>query len=343
MKAAVFYEHGGPEVLRVENVPRPRMRADGAIVAVRAAALNHLDVWVRRGLPGLKLRMPHIPCSDVAGIVVKTGAKVKGIKAGDRVVANPGISCGGCEFCRTGQESLCVDFKILGEHVPGTCAEFVGVPAENLYKMPESISFEVAAAAPLTFLTAWRMLVSKARVEKGQDVLIQGAGSGVSIAAIGIAKHLGARVFVASRNATKLRKAVSIGADVTINSSKKKFDEEVWRLTRRRGVDVVVDHVGPATWTQSLRSLTRGGKMVVCGATSGPSAEVNIRQLYWRQVSIIGSTMSSQKEFRDVMGLVAQGRLRPVIDTVLPVSEIREANAMLERGGQFGKIVIEPG
>ena len=290
----------------------------------------------------LWLQMPHIPGSDVAGVVAKVGVRTRGFSIGDRVAVNPGLSCGKCEFCRRGEESLCAEFKILGEHVPGACAECVRVPAKNLFKIPPRLEIEEAAAAPLTFLTAWRMLKSRAGLRKGHQVLINGAGSGVSIAAIQIAKYLGAKVFVTSRSAEKLQRAKKLGADILINTTKEKFDEVVWRETRKRGVDVVVDHIGPATWPQSLRSLKRDGKMVVCGATSGPVAQVDIRSLYWRQVSIIGSTMSSQQEFRDVMRLVAQGKLKPVVDRVLPMRKAGEAHKIMEKGEQFGKIVLVP-
>ncbi len=342
MKAVVFDEHGGPEVLKIGEVPEPEPGPDEVVLTVNAAALNHLDIWVRKGIPGLKLAMPHVPGSDGAGVVSKIGRKVKGLIEGDRVTVNPGLSCGACEFCKLGEESLCVEFKILGEHVQGTCAEFVKVPARNLYKIPASLGFEEAAAAPLASLTAWRMLVSRAGLKQGQDVLINGAGSGVSVAAIQIAKNIGARVFVTSRSDEKLEKAKKLGADVLINLTKERFDEVVWRETKKRGVDVVLDHIGPATWPQNFRSLARDGKMVVCGATSGPKAEVDIRSLYWRQFSIIGSTMSSRKEFEAVMDLVAQGKLKAVIHKVMPMSETRIAHEIMEKGEQFGKLVLMP-
>lgn len=342
MKAAVFFEHGGPEVLKIADIPEPKPSPDEVSVAVKAAGLNHVDIWTRRGMRGLELEMPHVIGTDAAGIVARLGSRVRDFRVGDRVVVNAGLNCGKCEYCRSKQESLCVDFRILGEHVNGGCAEFVAVPAGNLFRIPPSLSFEDAAAASLTFMTAWRMLVGRAGVTKGDNVLIHGAGSGVSIAAIRIAKYKGARVFVTSRSDEKLRRAKKIGADVLINSVRSKFDEEVWRLTKRRGVDIVVDHVGPATWPQSLRSLKKGGKMVVCGATTGPITEVDVRQVFWRQVSIIGSTMASRKEFEDVMRLVSRGKLRPVIHAVLPMSRAREANEILEKDEQFGKIILVP-
>ena len=329
-------------MLKVADVPDPKVGPDEVLLAVRACGLNHVDVWTRRGIRGLKLDMPHVIGTDVAGVLAGVGRRVKGFRTGDRVVVNSGLSCGRCEFCRVGEESLCPEFRILGEHVDGGCAEFVAVPARNLYKIPARLKFEDAAAASLTFLTAWRMLVTRAGVRRGDTVLIHGAGSGVSVAAVKIAKYKGAEVLVTSRSEWKLRRAREIGADVLINSARRMFDEEVWRLTGRRGVDVVVDHVGPATWPQSLRSLKRDGRMVVCGATTGPIAEVDVRQLFWRQLGIIGSTMASQKEFEAVMRLVGQGRLKPVIHAVMPMSKAREANEILEADEQFGKIVLVP-
>ena len=329
-------------MLKVADVPDPKVGPDEVLLAVRACGLNHVDVWTRRGMRGLKLDMPHVIGTDVAGVVAGVGRRVRGFRTGDRVVVNSGLSCGRCEFCRAGEESLCPEFRILGEHVDGGCAEFVSVPARNLHKIPARLKFEDAAAASLTFLTAWRMLVTRAGVRRGDTALIHGAGSGVSVAAVKIAKYKGAKVLVTSRSEWKLRRAREIGADVLINSARRMFDEEVWRLTGRKGVDVVVDHVGPATWPQSLRSLKRDGRMVVCGATTGPIAEVDVRQLFWRQLGIIGSTMASQKEFEAVMRLVGQGRLKPVIHAVMPMSKAREANEILEADEQFGKIVLVP-
>lgn len=340
MKALAIYEHGGIDKLQIVDLPKPAIGSDDVLINVKAVALNHLDLFVRNGSPALKLPMPHIPGSDVAGVIAEVGANVSGLMAGQRVTINPGLSCGHCEFCIMGEESLCPEFKILGEHVTGGSAEFVRVPAVNVLPIPDDFPFEQAAAAPLVFLTAWRALISRARLRAGEDVLILGAGAGVSTAAIQIAKKAGARVFVTSSSDEKLQKAKQIGADVLINYKTQEWDREVFKLTNKRGVDVVFESVGAATWLKSIRSLGRGGRMVVIGATSGANPQEEIGYIFWKQIEIIGSTMSSQSEFREVMKLVLRGELKPVIDVVLPLERTREAHARLEKGEQFGKIVL---
>jgi len=324
------------------DVPDPVVGADEVLVRVRAVALNHLDLWVRGGLPGLKLPLPHILGSDVAGEVAATGDWVKDLEVGERVVVNPGRSCGECEACQAGEDSLCREYMILGEHLPGGYAQLVAVPERGVIRLPPDFPYEEAAAAPLAFMTAWRMLVTRAAVKPGEDVLILGAGSGVSTAAIQIAKLAGCTVYVTSGSAEKLQKARALGADVLINHKEMEIDKAVWELTGKRGVDVVVDHVGPATIAKSVRSLRRGGRLLLCGATSGPTAEMDLRYLFWRQISILGSTMSSQREFEQVMRLVFMRKLRPVVDRVLPLEKAREAHEHLERGDQFGKVVLVP-
>ncbi len=340
MKALVIKEHGGIDKLEIVDRPMPSIGLDDVLVNVKAVALNHLDLFVRNGAPSLKLTMPHIPGSDVSGIIAEVGANVRWLARGTRVTINSGLSCGHCEFCLGGEESLCAEFKILGEHTPGGAAEFVCVPAVNVLAIPDVISFEQAAAAPLVFLTAWRALISRARLRVGEDVLVLGAGAGVSTAAIQIAKLAGARVFVTSSSDAKLERARQIGADVLLNYNTQEWDREVFKLTNRRGVDVVFESVGAATWSKSVRALRRGGRMVVIGSTSGPNPEEEIRQIFWKQIEIIGSTMSNQREFREVMKLVFAGKLKPVIDVVLPLERAREAHARLEKGEQFGKIVL---
>jgi NADPH:quinone reductase-like Zn-dependent oxidoreductase len=340
MKALAIFEHGGIDKLQIADLPKPTIGADDVLVNVKAVALNHLDLFVRNGMPTLKLPLPHIPGSDVAGVIAEIGANVAGLQVGQRVAINPGLSCGHCEFCVAGEESLCSEFKILGEHTSGGAAEFVRVPAVNVLPIPDALSFEQAAAAPLVFLTAWRALISRARLRVGEDALILGAGAGVSTAAIQIAKKAGARVFVTSSSDEKLRKAKELGADVLLNYKTQEWDREVFAATNRRGVDVVFESVGAATWAKSIRSLKRGGRMVVIGATSGPNPQEEIRQIFWKQIEIIGSTMSNQREFREVMNLVFRGELKPVIDVVLPLERAREAHARLEQGEQFGKIVL---
>jgi len=340
MKALAIYEHGGIDKLQIADLPKPSIGPDDVLINVKAVALNHLDLFVRNGSPALKLSMPHIPGSDVSGVIAEVGANVSELKVGQRVAVNPGLSCGHCEFCIAGEESLCAEFKILGEHLTGGAAEFVRVPAVNALPMPDSISFEQAAAASLVFLTAWRALISRARLRAGEDVLILGAGAGVSTAAIQIAKHAGARVFVTSSSDDKLQKAKQIGADVLINYSTQEWDREVFKATNKRGVDVVFESVGAATWLKSIRSLKRGGRMVVIGATTGPHPQEEVGYIFWKQIEIIGSTMASQSEYRQVMKLVFRGDLKPVVDVVMPLERAREAHARLEKGEQFGKIVL---
>ncbi len=341
MKALVFYEHGGIEKLQIADLPKPTIGADDVLINVKASALNRLDLFVREGLPGLKLPMPHIPGSDGAGIIAEVGAHVRALKVGQRVTINPGLSCGACEFCLAGEQSLCGDFKILGEHCAGTAAEFTRAPATNVLPIPDDFPFEQAAAAPLVFLTAWRALTSRAQVRAGEDVLILGAGGGASTAAIQIAKKAGARVFVTSSSDAKLQKAKELGANVLINYATQEWDKEIYKLTNKRGVDVVFESVGAAVWLKAIRALRRGGRLVTIGATTGANPPEEIRQIFWKQVDILGSTMSNQREFSEVMKLVLRGELKPVIDIVLPLERAQDAHARLASGQQFGKIVLK--
>ena len=340
MKAALFHEFGGPAVLRLEEVSAPVLQAGEVLVRVHAAALNHLDLWVRRGLP-IETTMPHIGGSDVAGVVEAKGAGVRGVKVGARVIVNPSLSCGECEWCRAGEESLCLHYKILGEHTQGGFAEFVAVPAANLFPIPKDVAFEQAAAAPLVFLTAWRGLMTRGRLKAGQTVLITGASGGVATAAVQIAKHAGAYVYAVT--ATEHVEAVrNLGADVVYDRTQVDFAKQLWADTNKRGVDVILDSVGEATWQQTLRSIARGGRLVVYGATTGPKAELDLRALFWKQAEILGTTMSNRSEFEEVMRLVFAGELKPVIDKVFKLDEIRAAHERMEKGEQFGKIVIVP-
>ncbi|HKZ89554.1 MAG TPA: zinc-binding dehydrogenase [Thermoplasmata archaeon] len=342
MKAVVFRAYGGPQVLEVDpRHPDPVPGPDQIILRVRAASVNHLDLFVRAGIPTLKLTLPHILGADASGEIASVGSDVTDLEVGERVVVNPGISCGVCEFCTTGDDPLCVDYKILGEHLPGTYAEQVAVPARNVVRLPTDFAWEAAAAAPLVFMTAWRLLVTRARIRPGEDVLILGAGAGVSTAAIQIAKLAGCTVFVTSSSEAKLEKAKALGADVLINYNEVPWSKAVWELTGKRGVDVVLDHVGSATFKDSVRSLRRGGRFVSPGATAGPLVELDMRYLFWRQLSILGSTMSSMREFEEVMKLVFMGRLKPVVDRVLPLEDAPKAHEVLEKGEQFGKIVLK--
>jgi len=341
MKAAVVPRYGGPEVLEfVEDQPEPVPGPDEVVLHVHAASVNHLDLAVRQGIPTLKLSLPHILGADVSGEVARLGSDVTGLEPGDRVVANPGLSCGHCEFCAAGEDSLCPEYRILGEHVPGTYAEYVAVPARNLLPIPVDMDWKTAAAAPLVFMTAWRLLVTRAAIRPGEDVLILGAGSGVSTAAIQIAKLAGCTVYTTSSSEAKLKRAKEIGADVVINYREISWSKAVWELTGKRGVDVVLDHVGEATFKDSVRSLCKGGRLVVPGATTGPLPQLDLRYLFWRQLSILGSTMANRREFEEVMKLVFMGRLKPVVDRVFPLQEAREAHAYLEKAEQFGKVVL---
>ncbi len=340
MKAVRIHEHGGPEVLRYEDVSVPEIARDEVLIRVKACALNYLDLWARRGIPGI--RLPLIPGCDVAGVIEEVGQDAKGWARGDRVVINPGVSCGDCEYCQQGEDPLCYSYHIIGEHVDGGYAEFVKVPARNLMRIPEGFSFEEAAAAPLVFQTAWRALISRARVRPGEDVLILGAAGGVGTACVQIAKLAGAKVFAVAGTETKLRKLKELGADILINHTEKDFGKEVWQLTNKRGVDVVIDSVGEATWQKSLRSLARNGRLVTFGATTGPTPPTDIRLVFWRQLQIIGTTMGNRKEVADVMKLIWERKLKPVVHRVFPLEEAAKAQQLMENREQFGKIILVP-
>lgn len=342
MKALVFYEHGELDVLRYEDVPVPEPGPGEVLVKLEAAALNHLDIWVRRGWPGLKLKMPHIGGADGAGTVAKLGPGVTGIQVGTRVAINPGSNAFEDEFTRRGEHSMSPGYGILGESRPGTFAEYVVTPAESLLPMPEGASFEETAAAQLVFLTAWRMLMIRAGLRAGESVLIIGAGGGVNTAALQIAKLAGAEVYALTSTEEKMEKARQLGADHVINYKTEDWVKRILDLTGKRGVDLVVDNVGRATWKKSMQVARRGGRIVTVGNTSGPLAETDIRYIFAKHLTIIGSTMGSPQEFRDVMALVWAGKLRPIIDRIMPLAEGRQAQALMESGGQFGKIVLKP-
>ncbi|HEX4469469.1 MAG TPA: zinc-binding dehydrogenase [Gemmatimonadaceae bacterium] len=318
-------------------------RATDVRVRIRAAALNHLDLFVVRGLPGVTITPAWVLGADGTGIIDAVGDDVRGVKVGDSIVINPGISDRTCEYCLDGQQSLCVRFGILGEHLPGTIAEHVVVPAANVRAIPASIPADVAAAFTLATLTAWRMVTTRAGVQAGDEVLIWGIGGGVAIAALQICKYLGAHVWVTSSNDTKLERARALGADETINHAKTDVAKLIRDRTKKRGVDVVVDDVGIATWKQSLLALGRRGRLVTCGATSGPMVETDVRRLFWSQWSILGSTMGNDEEFDAIVAQFRSGKLYPPVDCVYPLAESRAAYERLEAGRQFGKVVIELG
>lgn len=340
MKAIQFQQHGGPEVLKYVEVTDPVIRPGEVLVRVRACALNRLDLWVRQGLPNVPIPLPHIPGSDVAGEIAQVGSGVTTVRAGQKVVLVPGVTCGKCAACLAGLDNRCRQFTNLGYMVDGGCAEFVRVPEVNCLPYPQNLSFEQAAAVPLVFQTAWHMLVARAELQPGEDVLILGAGSGVGVAAIQIAKFFGAQVIATASSDEKLVKARELGADHTINHKSQKIRDEVRRITGKRGVDVVFEHVGTATWDDSLASLAASGRLVTCGATTGYDAKVDLRFLFTRQLSLLGSYMGTKNDLRTVMKLVAGGRLKPVVDRVFPLAEAAAAHAYLESGAQFGKVVL---
>ena len=340
MKAIRFQQHGGPEVLKYADAPDPVVRPNEVLVRVRACALNHLDLWVRQGIPGVPIPLPHIPGSDVAGEIAHIGGEVSTVRVGQKVVLAPGITCGKCTACLAGLDNRCRQFTNLGYMIDGGCAELVSAPEVNCLPFPENLSYEQAAAVPLVFQTAWHMLVGRAELQPGEDVLILGAGSGVGSAAIQIAKFFGARVITTAGTDEKLAKARELGADHVINHKSQKIREEVRRITGKRGADVVFEHVGTATWDDSLASLAPSGRLVTCGATTGYDAKVDLRFLFSRQLSLLGSYMGTKSELRTVMKLVAEGRLKPIVDRVFPLAEAAAAHAYLESGAQFGKVVL---
>ncbi|MGO9647095.1 MAG: zinc-binding dehydrogenase [Terriglobales bacterium] len=340
MKAVRLQEFGGPEVLRYEDVPDPKLRKDQVLVRVHACSLNHLDIWVRKGLPGVKL--PHILGSDMAGEIVELGEYVTGFKAGQRVLLAPMLFCNHCAKCTAGLQNQCRQFSVLGNSVDGGNCELIAVPAVNVVPIPDSLDFNQAASVPLVFLTAWHMLVRRARIRQGQTVLVLGGGSGVGIAAIQIAKLFHARVITTAGDETKLEKARTLGADYGINHYKQKISEEVRKITSKEGVDIVVEHVGTATWEESMKSLKAGGTIVTCGATTGFDAKFDLRFLFARQLSFLGSYMGTMGDLYDVLGHVFAGRLKPVVDRAFSLKDTRAAHEYMESSQMFGKIVINP-
>jgi NADPH:quinone reductase-like Zn-dependent oxidoreductase len=340
MKALAFHEHGGLDRLKYQDVPEPKIGDGDVLVKVRACALNHLDLFVREGLPGFKLPLPFWSGCDIAGDVAQMGPAVQGVAMGDRVAINPNLHCGRCEFCVKGEHSLCVSYGILGEHIHGGLAEYVRVAADKVLRLPEHVKYEDAAAFILVNMTAWRMLVTQARLRAGEDLLIIGVGGGVSSTAVQIGKLCGARVWVTSSSDEKLARAQALGADECINHAREDWSKVVWEKTGKRGMDVVLENVGAATWKGSIRALAKGGRLVTCGATSGSIGETDVRQVFWKQISIIGSTMSTNAEFNAVMAQLFRGRLKAIVDTVMPLKDGVEAQRRLAEGKQFGKIVL---
>lgn len=340
MKAAVIHEFGGPEVLRYEDVPDPQPRKDQILVRVKACALNHLDVWVRKGLPGVKL--PHILGSDIAGEIVEVGEYITGFQPGQRVLVAPMHFCNHCEQCVAGRQNLCREFTVLGNGVDGGNCELIAVPAANVIPVPDSLSFNEAASVPLVFLTAFHMMTGRASIRPGQTVLVLGANSGVGIAAIQIAKLFNATVIATAGDDRKIQKARELGADHVINHYQQKIGDEARKITDKAGVDIVIEHVGAATWNESMKALKPGGTLVTCGATSGPQASFDLRFLFARHLALLGSYMGTMGELHEVLRLVFSGKLKPVVDSTFPLREIRAAHEYLEQSRMFGKVVLNP-
>ncbi len=341
MKAAMIREHGGVDCVTMGEFPDPKAGEGEVVLDVRSAALNHLDIWVRKGRPGLTLNMPHVLGSDGAGVVEAVGSKTHGIKIGDEVILNPGLSCGYCESCGRGQQSECMSFGIVGMSRPGTFAEKVSVPFQNVYPKPAHLSFDEAAALPLAYQTAWRMLMARARLRAGETVLIHGIGGGVALAGLQLAKLAGAEVIVTSSSDEKLSRAKAIGADHIVNYQA--IDDLIGTIrdiTNERGVDIVMDSVGAATWSTNFGVVRRGGRIVLCGVTTGPETATNLQALYWNQLTVMGSTMGSNEDVRQMLRAVEAAGLKPVMDSVNSLEEIRDAMSRMEAGEQFGKIAV---
>lgn len=342
MRAAIFHEHGGPEVVRIEDVPQPRPGPGEVLVRVKASALNHLDLWVRRGLP-IETTMPHIGGSDVAGVIEEVGQGVDAARIGERVVINPNLYDGTCEWCRRGEQTMCPNFRILGEHTNGGFAECVTAAAAHAYRLPDGYAFEDAAALPIAYMTAWRALHTRARLQAGEDVLVLGASGGTALAAVQVAVLIGARVFALTSGGENVRRLRELGAAFVYDRTENpEWSKSVLADTGGRGVDVVVENVGAATWKGSIRAMAPGARLVTYGATAGPKVEIDIRALFWRQTNIMGTTMASNAEFEQMLDAAFSGRLRPVIDSVMPMDDARKAHERMEAGEQFGKIVLVP-
>jgi NADPH:quinone reductase-like Zn-dependent oxidoreductase len=340
MKAVRIHETGGPEVLRYEEVADPKIRKDQVMVRVRACAMNHLDLWVRKGAP--KVPLPHILGGDIAGEIVDVGEYVAGFKVGQRVLLAPMHFCNHCQKCTAGLQNQCREFTVLGNAVDGGNCELMAVAPVNLIPFPDSLDFNQAASVPLVFLTAWHMLVGRGNIRPGQTVLVLGANSGVGIAGIQIAKFFQCTVIATAGDEHKAERARKLGADHVINHYQQKISDEVRKITAKQGVDIVLEHVGPATWDESMRSLKPGGTLVTCGATTGPQVGIDLRFLFSRQLSVLGSYMGTMGDLYEVLKHVFSGKLKPVVDRTFPLSEARAAHEYMESSQMFGKIVLNP-
>ena len=342
MKAVIFNQHGGPEVLQYAEAPDPTIKSNEVLVEVKACALNHLDVWARGGLPGVEIPLPHILGNDIAGVVREVGELVSWVRPGDEVMLQPGVSCGHCIECLSGHDNLCREYDIIGYRRPGGYAERVAAPGVNVIPKPKNLSWTEAAALPLVTVTAWHMLVARANVQPGEDVLVHAAGSGVGSLGIQIAKLRGARVIATASSDEKLTKAKELGADEGVNYTNDDWPKEVKRLTNRRGVDVVFEHTGAATWPGSIACLKANGRLVTCGATSGFAAQTDLRQVFYRHLTILGSFMGAKSELLEAMKFVESGKIRAVVDQEFPLAEARRAHELMQNRAQFGKLVLVP-
>ncbi len=342
MRAVQFTAHGGREVITYDSYPDPEPGPNEVLVELKAGALNHLDIHTRNGLPGVDLDLPHVPGSDGAGVVIGVGETVTRFEPGDRVALLAGVSCGHCEHCRHGETPLCDRYHVIGEHVQGVHAERAAIPEDNLTPVPEGVDWSTAAAAPLVFQTAWRMLMTRADIDPGDLVLVHGSTGGVGHAAVQIADHAGATVIATGGDDDRLETVIELGAAEVINYNNTSFKEAIKALTDGRGVDVVVDHIGEATWEDSLKCLVKGGTLVTCGATTGPMVTTNVNRIFWKGLSIHGSTMGTPGESEDVLDLVWSGVMQPVIRETLPMSESAEAHRIIEEREGVGKVVVIP-
>jgi NADPH:quinone reductase-like Zn-dependent oxidoreductase len=342
MRAALLRRYGGPEVMEVGEVPAPEPGPGEVLVAVRAAALNHFDLWLRRGLPALQVPLPHVPGGDACGVIAGLGAGVTGIQEGARVVVNPGLSCLRCERCLTGHDNLCPEFRMVGEDTWGGEAEYLAVPATNVVPAPEGVDDAELASLPTTFLTAWQMLIDKGNVRPGDTVLVMAGASGVGVAAIQIARLLGAHVLATASTDAKLARCRDLGAEAGINYTTEDVAKVAKRLTGGRGVDVVIEHVGGDSFTAAVRACAKGGRIVTCGATAGHEPPLSLRHVFWRQLSVLGSTMAPKGALHRILQLVGERKLKGVVDRVMPLTEVAEAHRLLEARQVVGKLVLRP-
>jgi NADPH:quinone reductase-like Zn-dependent oxidoreductase len=341
MKAAVIYENGDVDRIKVEDIPEPQPKPNEVVVQIYSAALNHLDIWVRKGMRNQKLIPPHILGSDGAGVIVEKGENTHGVNIGDEVILSPGLSCGYCEFCRRGEQNECTTFGLIGVNRPGMFAEKIAVPFRNVWPKPAYLNFNEAASIVVAYVTAWRMLMTRARLKAGETILIHGIGGGVATASLQLAKLAGASVIATSSSDKKLEMAKQMGADFVINyRSTPNVSQEVMKLTGGRGVDVIADSVGAATWPINLEVSRRGGRIVLCGITSGQDCPANLQAVYWKQLNIMGSTLGNDEDFRQLFNAISAAKLKPVINSVEPIENIKKAMAKMEQGEQFGKIVL---